>query len=444
MIADTPSQQAAPGPDSRSRLAFKIIVWMLALFMFGVAWFLLLARVAPARLDFSSAGAAVFASAPPLLLTLLSWIGVQRFATASPPAAAPAPAAAPSAPPEPPVPLARFRIGGWSVLTPHGSVIETLEGTKGRSKMFKPDKEILHPSGFPAHAAMISGLKLESLGHPADSRKWAPRVMALLCAVLDELHAQQGSLVEPLPGPANVYWMVPPALQSHGHDGAAIFAAAWKHSAWGDKAYLLHMATAGAASLFNVLSVLQEGIDRSSIPYSILVAADSMLDREELEPAMARGQVFSHTSPQGFIPSEAAGGVLLYNPGKCRDELWATAAIVEPVKSAVREDGGRGLSGVMSAALIASGQGAAEVSFLVSDCDHRTQGSMEVVGAMGQVLATLDPLEHRISPMEYAGAFGAAAALVNLALAAELAAEKPVVAVGTEWGQLAAVVVRPA
>lgn len=445
MIAtDTPSQQAAPPARSRGRLALKIFLWILVLFVLGAAWFMLLESVAPARLDFSSFGATLFASTPPLLLTLLLWTGVQRFSTVSLPSVAPSPAVAPPAPTEPAAPVARFRIGGWSVLTPHGSVIETLEGTKARTKVFKPDKAIQDPSGFPAHAAMIKALDLEAMGLPSNTRQRTPRVMAMLGAVLDDLHAQQGALVETIPGPANVYWMVPPAMQADADAQGAIFAAAWKHSAWRDTAYLLHMAPAGAASIFNVLAVLQEGIDQSSIPYTMIVAADSMLDREELEPAMARGHVFSHTSPQGFIPSEGAGGVLLFNPVKCSDELWGSALILEPVKSVVREGSDKGLGGVISAALAASGKGAADVSAVVSDSDHRTRGSMEVVGAMGQVLANLDPLEHRISPMEYAGAFGVAADLVNLALAAELAAEKPVVAVSTDWGQLAAVVVHPA
>ena len=445
MIAtDTTSHQATPTRQSKGRLAFNILLWVLVLALFGIAWLMLLAHVAPARLNVSSVDAALFASTPPFLLTLLLWTGMQRFSTVPRSAAVPSPAAAPTAPAEPHAPLVRFRIGAWSALTPHGSARETVDGTKARTKMFKPDKEMPHPSGYPAHAAMISSLTLEAMAHPAHMRRRAPRAMAMLCVVLDDLHAQQGRLVESIPGPANVYWMVPPAMYAGDDAHAAIFAAAWERSAWRDSPYLLNMSSAGAASFFNVLSVLQEEIDQSSIPYTLLVAADSLLDREELALAMARGQVFSHTSPQGFIPSEGAAGILLFNPGKCSDELWASGAIVEPVRSVQREGSDIGLSGVMSAALAASGLGAAEVSVVVSDSDHRTRGSMEVVGAMRQVFATLDPLEQRISPMEHAGAFGAAADLVNFVLAAELAAEKPVITISTEGEQLAAVVLRPA
>lgn len=440
---DTPSQQSAPAPPVGRRPAFRILPWTLVLFLLGAAWFMLLARVAPARLDFSSAGATLFASTPPFLLTLLLWTGVQRYSSSAQVAVAPLPTAAPLAPSGPAVPVARFRVGGWSAITPHGGVIETLEGTRARSRKFSPDKAIPHPSGYPAHAAMIASLKLEALGHPAATRQRAPRVMAMLCAVLDDLHAQQGCLVESLPGPVHVYWMAPPALLAEDRSHAAIFAAAWTHSAWRDSAHLLHMVPVGA-SMFNVLSNLQEEIDQSSVPYTILLAADSMLHRDELAPAMERGHVFSPTSPNGFIPSEGAAGILLFNPGKCSEDLWSGAAIAEPVKAVAREGSSNELGGVISAALVASGKDASGVSFVVSDSDHRTSGSMEVVGAMVQVLANLDPLEHRISPMEYAGAFGAATDLINLALACELAADESVVAVSTQYSQLAAMVVRPA
>jgi hypothetical protein len=81
---------------------------------------------------------------------------------------------------------------------------------------------------------------------------------------------------------------------------------------------------------------------------------------------------------------------------------------------------------------------------VVSDSDHRSRGIMEIIGAMTHVLGALDPLEQRISPMEYAGAFGAASDLVHLALAVELAGDKSVLTIGTSGGQYASVVVIPA
>ena len=443
MATDTSLQPVAPVSSSGPKLAVKIFLWVLALIVLGVAWFALLANVAPARLNFSSGGAILMASAPPMLLMLLCWTGVQRFsAPHTKPQALQVPDAA-ALPSKPPMSTARFRIGAWSALTPFGNVTETAQGTKSRTKVVKPDKSILLPSGYPAHAGIIDIVNLEAMGHAPGTRLRAPRVMAMLAAILDDLHAQQATLTQSTEGPANVYWLVPQALMTGGDTQNALFDYAWKHSAWRDDAYLLHTIPDGDANVFTVLSVLQNGIDQSPVPYTILIAADSLLDREELARALALGQVFSHTAPLGFIPSEGAGGVVLFNPGSTSDDQWANAAIMGPVKAAGRDTHYDGLPGVMSAALTACGARAVDIGIVVSDSDHRSPGSVAAIGAMTQVLSELDPLEHRISPMEYAGAFGAASDLVHLALAVELAGEKPVLALSTSGGRCASVVISP-
>lgn len=342
------------------------------------------------------------------------------------------------------MPVARFRIGAWSALTPHGNVIETVAGTKARTKAFKPDKAIPLPSGYPAHAGIIDSLDLAAMGHIARTRLRAPRVMTMLCAILDELHAQQIALADSIPGPATVYWLAPPALMAGDGAPSPLFDGAWQRSAWRGEAYLLHMIPVADASTFAVLSGLQDGIDQSSIPYTIIIAADSLLDREELASALALGHVFSSTAPQGFIPAEGAGGILLFNPNKTSDELWANAAILGPVKAAGRDIDHKGMSGILSATVTAAGKSADDIGMVVSDSDHRAQGSMAVIDAMSHVLAGLDPMEQRLSPMEYAGAFGAATDLVSLALAVELATGQSVLALSTCNGQCAAVVVSPA
>lgn len=426
--------------------AFKIVVSLLAFAILGAAWIMLLASVAPARLDFSSAGALLMVCAPPVLLALLGWTGVHFFSAPKPPLSIPADAAAsaPVATTAPAMPVARFRIGAWSALTPQGNVIETVEGTKARNTVFKPDKHILHPSGYPAHAAIIDTLALEALGHAAGTRLRTARVMTLLAAILDDLHAQQGALIHSIEGPIKVYWLLPDALMAADDAHGAIFAGAWKHSAWRDSAHVLHAVPGGEASLFTVLSGLQQGIDQSAIACTVIVGADSLLDPQQLEAALALGQVFSNSAPQGFIPSEGAGGVVLFNPVRTPEHLWAGAAVLGPISAMQGDATDALLRSVMSAALTASGKDAVDIANVVSDTDHRSQPNMVVVGAMMQVLARLDPLEQRISPMEYAGAFGAASDLVHLALAAELASEKPALAVSFSGGQYASVVVMPA
>lgn len=424
------------------RLALRIFVWIMVLVVFSACWFLLLASLVPSRNHFASFGAILVASTPPALLTFVCWTGVRRFTT--PRASRVMPSAQPPAPVAvaPPPPAARFRIGAWSVLTPYGNVIETVAGTKARIKVFKPDQAICHPSGYPAHAAIIADLKLEALGYSANTRTREARVITMLVAILDDLYAQQVTLTEAVTGPANVYWIVPDSMVKPDNALSDLFAKSWQHSTWHETQYILHLIAAAEANAYAVLSALQSGIDQSSIPYTLLIAADSLLDREELAPALALGHVFSPAAPQGFIPSEGAGGLLLLNPNQTPDDLWSGASLLGPVETAPQAVGG--LLDVMSRALTDSEHAAHAIGFLVSDSDHRSRGSLEVINGMAQALAGLDPLDQRLSPMEYAGAFGAATDLIHLALAVELAGDKATMALGTSCGFFAVTVVAPA
>lgn len=446
-MSDISLPQAPPVHRPRRRLVFRIGLWILVLAIVGLAWIVLLASVAPSRLDLSGGGAILMLCAPPVLLALLGWISLQFLSAPKSvpflPEIAPAAMPVPEVAPVLSVPLVRLRIGAWSALTPHGAVTETAEGSKARKQVFKPDKAILHPSGYPAHAGIVDPLDLAATGHAAGTRLRAPRVMALLAAILDDLHAQQGSLVRRVDGPVSVYWLAPDAI-SGGEVQGAVFARAWQHSAWRDMPYVLQTMAAGEAQLFTVLSALQNGIGQPAFACAIIVGADSLLDTEELAPALALGQVFSSSAPQGFIPAEGAGGIVLWNPDKAPEQMWANAAILGPVSIMQGAATHAAVRSVMSAAITASGMDAADIAHVVSDADHRPQASMAVVAAMQQVLAGLDPLEQRLSPMESAGSFGIAADLIDLALAVELASGKPALALGTTGGQCAGVVVMPA
>ncbi len=446
-MSDISLPQAPPVHRPRRRLVFRIGLWILVLAIVGLAWIVLLASVAPSRLDLSGGGAILMLCAPPVLLALLGWISLQFLSAPKSvpflPEIAPAAMPVPEVAPVLSVPLVRLRIGAWSALTPHGAVTETAEGSKARKQVFKPDKAILHPSGYPAHAGIVDPLDLAATGHAAGTRLRAPRVMALLAAILDDLHAQQGSLVRRVDGPVSVYWLAPDAI-SGGEVQGAVFARAWQHSAWRDMPYVLQTMAADEAQLFTVLSALQNGIGQPAFACAIIVGADSLLDTEELAPALALGQVFSSSAPQGFIPAEGAGGIVLWNPDKAPEQMWANAAILGPVSIMPGAATHAAVRSVMSAAITASGMDAADIAHVVSDADHRPQASMAVVAAMQQVLAGLDPLEQRLSPMESAGSFGIAADLIDLALAVELASGKPALALGTTGGQCAGVVVMPA
>src|SRR5699024_8304523 len=127
------------------------------------------------------------------------------------------------------------------------------------------------------------------------------------------------------------YWIVPHALLTEDKFHADIFASVWKHSSWRQLEYLLHVVPDAPAAGYAILAALQHDIDDSVIPYTLVVAADSLLDSDELATALALEQVFSDTAPLGFIPSEGAGGLLLFNPEKSPHDMWANAMTLAPV-----------------------------------------------------------------------------------------------------------------
>lgn len=440
-MTDTALQQPAPASKSGSKVVLKILLWGLMLAALSVVWFVLLANGAPERLNFSSVWMGFMVSSPPLLLTIACW-AMTRPAPHPPAATAEstiveAPAPSPVSVP----PALRFRIGAWSALTPFGNAMETVEGTKTRSKIFKPEKAILHPSGTPVHAGVIEQLDLVAVGHEPSTRARADRVEAMLMAILDDLHAQQETFASTIGGTTDVFWLVPPSLIREDDSHTAIFDSAWKHSAWRKGAYQLQMATSGEAATSVLLSRLQNEIDQSSMRFGIVIAADSLLDPVELAPALTLAQVYCHNTPLGFIPSEGGAGILLFNPAKTRDDLWANAPSLGPLIAMPHTAGKDCLSALMSAALSASGKDPADIAILVSDSDHRSAGSMEVINAMNEVLAQLDPLEQRICPMEYAGAFGAASDLIHIVLGIELAGQASVLALMAGKQRSAAVVI---
>jgi hypothetical protein len=431
-VTDTTLADPAP-PSVLLRSALKILAWLLFLTVVGIGWYSLLSTVAPAKVDFSRGGAEIaVAFTPPFLLVLLCWAGVRRFASSPVVAAAPSVAGAPAHAVHVRLPTARFRIGAWSVLTPHGNVVKTVALIKTRKAAFRPDKAILLADGNPAHASMVGELKLERAGYQANTRLRLPRVATMLTSILDDLYSQQTRLTAAIEGAVNIYWLIPDPPLVEGTSYEDLFTAAWKRSAWRNEAHLLHILPGKKSSAYSVLSVLQNGIDESAIPYSMLITADSMLDAKELAPIIEH--VFSDRSVNGFIPSEGAAGFLLFNPEWSPQDMWMHAATLAPVnmvqldEKRQRKETLQALCSVMDASILAAGKGAGDVSIVVSDADHRGEEVVRITAAMTQVVAQLDPLEHRLSPMEYIGSFGAATDLIHLALAMEVAsAESQVV-----------------
>jgi hypothetical protein len=444
-------------------VAVRSVTWLAAFLLLTIVWILLLPLLSlDGLLHYlgnigmtGSQSIVAITLAPPLMLSLLGWISVQVLT----PPAAPS-IASPDAAPAQPVPAATatppaemLRIAAWSAVTPFGDASATVASSQEQERIFRPDSVIRNAEGHPVHTGTVEKLPLEILEYPAETRSRAMRVSALLITVLDDLYVQQEGLVRSASAPVTVYWLVPEALPLD-NETRLCFSMAWTHSSWRKAYYELHLLPAATESAYNIVNKLQQQMSHSKMPYALLLAADSLLNPDELLAPLALGQVFSSKIPDGFVPAEGAAGLLLVNAAFAAASDLVGLCTLGTVHRELRatDRGTRGkadsstLTTCITEAMAATQTTADKIGIVISDTDHRPPRSLEVVQAMEQALPELDPLSQRITPMAYAGYFGAASDLIHLALAAEMAAttEQAAVAVSVASArQTAAVVITP-
>jgi hypothetical protein len=414
-------------------IAVRGVTWLITFLLLTVLWILLL-RFLPLDGLFHYLGTIGMTGAqtimaitllPPLVMSLLSWVGLQAL---SPPTAAPNVTVANPAPETILAPATeKLRIAAWSAVTPFGDASATAASSQEQDKIFGPDSAIRNAEGHPVHAATVKELPLELLNYPVETRSRAMRVSAMLVTVLNSLFEQQIGLARSAPS-TTVYWLLPEALPLD-NETRLSFSMAWTHSFWRNGEYDLHLLPAASESVYGALNSLPQHMSPSKRPYVLLLAADSLVSPDELLAPLALGQIFSNKIPDGFVPAEGAAGLLLV------DAVYATAsnlvglctlgAVQLGQRATDRGTPGKvdssALTTCITEAMTATKTTAGEVGVVISDTDHRLPRSLEVIQAMEQMLPELDPLTQRITPMAFAGNFGAASDLIHLALAADMA-----------------------
>lgn len=363
---------------------------------------------------------------PPLATALLSWTGLKLL---TPREAAPGETVANTVPeiasgPAPAPVTEPLYIAAWSAVTPFGDADATVASSREQIKAFKPDSAIRNDDGSPVHAATVKELPLELLDYPPDTRSRAARVTAMLVPVLNALFSQQERMVGAVTS-TTVFWLLPEEIPLDEGTRRG-FSSAWSHSFWRHGKYDLHLLPATTTSAYGTLNSLAQNMNASRMPHALLLAADSLVNPDELLAPLALDQVFSNKSPDGFIPAEGAAGLLLVDAtyGAASNLVGLCALGIAHQEQRVAERGGMGkvdssaLSRCMAAAVAAAGTPLDGVGMVVSDTDHRLPRSLEVIQAMEQTVPDLDPMSHRLTPMAYAGNFGAATDVIHLALAA--------------------------
>ncbi|AMO95527.1 hypothetical protein CFter6_2861 [Collimonas fungivorans] len=371
---------------------------------------------------------------PSTILTLIGWIGLHVFTSsvASSPAVADA-ANVQSSPLSKSTPTTsltgKLRIGAWGLVTPFGDASATVTRSRKQERAFRPDKIIRNEDGHPVHAAVVEELPLEILNYPVETRSRAMRVSAMLVTVLNTLFDQQADLARSTTAPAKVYWLVPEALPLN-NETRLSFSIAWTHSLWRNVDYDLQLLPAATESAYGVVNALQQHMSPSKMPYVLLLAADSLVNPDELLTSLALDQVFSNRTPDGFVPAEGAAGLLLVDAAYAQASELVDGCTLGTVHRGQRTED-RGTKGKLDSgtlvtciteAMAAAQTTADKIGIVISDTDHRMPRSQEVIHAMEKVLPNLDPLSQRIAPMALAGSFGAASDLIHIALAAEMAA----------------------
>ena len=416
----------------------RSIAWFAAFLLLTILWIVLLPLLSLDGLfqHFGNIGMtgtqsiAAITLAPPLVLSFLGWISVQVLTPPAAPAITP-----PDAAPAQPVPAAAvtlpsemLRIAAWSTVTPFGDASAALASSQEKEKVFRPDNLIHNTDGHPVHAGIVEELPLEILDYPAEIRSRAMRVSAMLVTVLNALFDQQVELARSAAS-TTVYWLVPEALPLD-NETRLSFSIAWTHSFWRNVEYDLHLLPAATESAYGVVNALQQHMSPSKMPYVLLLAADSLVNPDELLAPLALNQVFSNKIPDGFVPSEGAAGLLLVDAayGKAADLVGLCTLGTVHREQRTTDRGAKGkvdssaLVTCITEAMAATQTTADKIGIVISDTDHRLSRSQEVIQAMERALPELDPLSQRIAPMALAGSFGAASDLIHIALAAEMAA----------------------
>lgn len=416
-------------------MAVRGIAWLITFLLLTMMWILIMSlRLLPLDGLFQHFGSigmtgtqsiVTMTLLPPLILIFVGWLGMGVF---TPPAVT---SAAPGSMASAQIssvtkPDGKLLLAAWSVVTPFGEVRETIEGSRNQEKLFRPDDEIRDADGHPVHSAIIKELSLENLGYPNETRSRAMRVSAMLVSVLNTLHNQQEDLNISAASPVVIYWQIPMTMSAD-NQTRLHFDTAWRSSSWHDIAYDLHLLLA-PESAYGALNAMQLHMLQANTPRTLLLAADSLIDPNELMMLLSQRLVFSGKNVDGFVPAEGAAGLLLVDAAFAASAQLGGLCALGPVQRGLRTSDrtvkgkidSSTLTTCITGAMAASKITAGEIGNVISDTDHRFARSGEVIEAMGETLPELDPLSQRIAPMAYAGSFGVASDLIHIALAAEM------------------------
>jgi hypothetical protein len=148
----------------------------------------------------------------------------------------------------------------------------------------------------------------------------------------------------------------------------------------------------------------------------LLLACDSALCDTVAQDWQADGRLFSPRCPNGLMMGEAAFGVLCANEKAVESTANAPACRLTRVSHALRDTSAdtqgkpsyASLADAIKNTLLAANLSAEAIGSVACDADHRTNRTLECMGAMMDQTPHLDAVQNRLAAGEACGHIGAA------------------------------------
>ena len=272
----------------------------------------------------------------------------------------------------------------------------------------------LDAGGSPVIGAPIRGM--------ADGELGTQRLATLLCAALDDAARQLG---EPIPdGTPLVLGLAereragrPPGLESQLAD-AIVRDAGWRF----DEATSSVVAT-GNTSGARAFELARRVLERGA-PRVVVACVDSFLNAPALAQLQAAERLKTEDDPDGVIPGEAAGALVLgaaLDGARSRARLAVAGAGFARESAAAdraRPNTGVGLAAAIRACLSDARAGTRNTDFRLSDVSGERRAFVETQYAMSRTLAESHADYPLWLPAESFGEIGAASVPAQLAVAA--------------------------
>jgi len=175
----------------------------------------------------------------------------------------------------------------------------------------------------------------------------------------------------------------------------------------------------GKGGIAKALQLAVDLLNHATGPANILlVGLDSLLDAGAIEDFVALQRIATRSSPDGFIPAEAAAAVLLSRRGPAEPALWIDG--IAGAAEAWRLDGdkpmrARGLTQAIRVATAMAGAAVSELDFQATGMTGEGWYAKEAAMAMSRCMEHTKAEFPHLMVAQFAGETGAASAVLTLA-----------------------------